>query len=154
MSRKRKQKRIFFFDLCLCSVWTLNWNLCEPTRKRFRFRFRLNINEPLRVALVHTKRMTRLTSNAFHVGCVKLRRRVTVQEKQYRVEWALDNPRTETLSMRSHPDRAPPLSCACSAFDPPPVNSIDEHRCTCCACSHELRLQNGKKLTLLANVYN
>ena len=30
---KRTSKRIFFFSLCRCSMWTLNWNLYE--RERF-----------------------------------------------------------------------------------------------------------------------
>ena len=33
-------------DLCRCSVWTLNWVLCEPIWMWCRFRFCVNINEP------------------------------------------------------------------------------------------------------------
>ena len=36
-------KAIFFFDLCRCSMRTLNWILYEPIWKRGRFR--LNIND-------------------------------------------------------------------------------------------------------------
>ena len=43
------RKRIFYFDFCRCSVWTLNWILCkEPIFKRCRYRFRVNVSEPLR----------------------------------------------------------------------------------------------------------
>ena len=38
-------KAIFFFDLCRCSMRTLNWILYEPIWKQCRFRFRSNINE-------------------------------------------------------------------------------------------------------------
>ena len=37
-------KRTFFFDLCRCSMWTLNWILSEPIWKRCRFP--CNINQP------------------------------------------------------------------------------------------------------------
>ena len=40
--RKRTRKRIFFFDLCCCSMLTLKWILYEPIWKRCRLcvRFR------------------------------------------------------------------------------------------------------------------
>ena len=38
-------KANFFFDLCHCSISTLNWILYGPIWKRCRFRF--NINKPL-----------------------------------------------------------------------------------------------------------
>ena len=38
-----KAKAIFFFDLCRCSMWTLNWILYESTRKRCHFCFSINI---------------------------------------------------------------------------------------------------------------
>ena len=42
---KRTRKQIFFFDLCSCSKWTLNWIIYESNWNQCRFRF--NINELL-----------------------------------------------------------------------------------------------------------
>ena len=36
--RKRTRKNFFSFNLCRCSMWTLNWILCERIWKRYRFR--------------------------------------------------------------------------------------------------------------------
>ena len=41
----------FFIDLCLCSMWALNWILYESIWKWCRFRFYGDINEPLRKPL-------------------------------------------------------------------------------------------------------
>ena len=41
--RKQMGKRILFFDLCYCSMWTLNWILYEPIWKGTRFRLRFSL---------------------------------------------------------------------------------------------------------------
>ena len=44
-----ERKRIFLFDLCRCSMCTLNRIPCEPIWKRCRFLFGSNMKESLRV---------------------------------------------------------------------------------------------------------
>ena len=44
---KANAKANFFFDLCGCSMWTLNWVVYEPIWKRCRFSFHHSVNEPL-----------------------------------------------------------------------------------------------------------
>ena len=50
--QKWARKRIFFIDLCCCSMWTINWILHEPIWKRCLFHFRLNIKESLKQRFV------------------------------------------------------------------------------------------------------
>ena len=47
LSESEGESDFFSFDLCRCSMWTINWNPHEPIWKLCCFRFLHNVNKPL-----------------------------------------------------------------------------------------------------------
>ena len=56
---KANAKSVFFFYLCRCSMWILNWIPYELILKQCHFRFRININGPLEAHSHRTKAETK-----------------------------------------------------------------------------------------------